>query len=67
MINMIKMIRKVRHENDELTEKIIGCAYKVYNIMGFGYLAQQAPVLNPRWQGRLPPAARFNAFNVFNR
>jgi GxxExxY protein len=22
----------------ELTEKIIGCAYKVYNAMGFGYL-----------------------------
>ncbi len=22
----------------ELTEKIIGCAYKVYNTMGFGYL-----------------------------
>jgi len=25
-------------KNDELTEKIIGCAYKVYNTMGFGYL-----------------------------
>ena len=22
----------------ELTEKIIGCAYRVYNKMGFGYL-----------------------------
>jgi GxxExxY protein len=25
-------------EYKELTEKIIGCAYKVYNKMGFGYL-----------------------------
>ena len=25
-------------ENDKLTEKIIGCAYEVYNTMGFGYL-----------------------------
>ncbi len=25
-------------KHDELTEKIIGCAYKVYNTMGFGYL-----------------------------
>ena len=25
-------------EHKELTEKIIGCAYKVYNKMGFGYL-----------------------------
>jgi len=25
-------------EDDELTEKIIGCAYEVYNTMGFGYL-----------------------------
>ena len=25
-------------KNDELTEKIIGCAYRVYNTMGFGYL-----------------------------
>ncbi len=23
---------------EELTEKIIGCAYKVYNAMGYGYL-----------------------------
>ena len=23
---------------EELTEQIIGCAYKVYNTMGFGYL-----------------------------
>lgn len=23
---------------EEITEKIIGCAYKVYNTMGFGYL-----------------------------
>jgi GxxExxY protein len=22
----------------ELTEKIIGCAYRVYNVMGFGFL-----------------------------
>ena len=26
------------HKHTELTEKIIGCAYKVYNKMGFGYL-----------------------------
>jgi GxxExxY protein len=25
-------------EHKELTEKIIGCAYRVYNKMGFGYL-----------------------------
>ncbi|MDA3925168.1 MAG: hypothetical protein PF904_10780 [Kiritimatiellae bacterium] len=25
-------------KNDELTENIIGCAYKVYYTMGFGYL-----------------------------
>jgi GxxExxY protein len=25
-------------KHTELTEKIIGCAYKVYNTMGFGYL-----------------------------
>gem|GEM_PF-3565517 len=25
-------------EHEALTEKIIGCAYKVYNTMGFGYL-----------------------------
>ena len=25
-------------ENKELTEKIIGCAYRVYNKMGFGFL-----------------------------
>ncbi len=25
-------------EHKELTEKIIGCAYKVYNTMGFGFL-----------------------------
>ena len=25
-------------EYSELTEKIIGCAYKVYNILGFGFL-----------------------------
>jgi GxxExxY protein len=25
-------------EHEELTEKIIGCAYKVYNRMGFGFL-----------------------------
>ena len=25
-------------EQKELTEKIIGCAYKVYNNMGFGFL-----------------------------
>ena len=25
-------------EHEELTEKIIGCAYKVYNKMGFGFL-----------------------------
>jgi len=25
-------------EQKEITEKIIGCAYKVYNRMGFGYL-----------------------------
>ena len=25
-------------EYKELTEKIIGCAYKVYNKMGFGFL-----------------------------
>jgi GxxExxY protein len=24
--------------NDELTEKIIGCAYEVHNILGFGFL-----------------------------
>lgn len=26
------------HKHTKLTEKIIGCAYKVYNKMGFGYL-----------------------------
>jgi len=25
-------------EYEELTEKIIGCAYRVYNSMGFGFL-----------------------------
>ena len=25
-------------EHKELTKKIIGCAYKVYNQMGFGFL-----------------------------
>ncbi len=25
-------------EHKELTEKIIGCAYNVYNKMGFGFL-----------------------------
>ena len=25
-------------EHEELTEKIIGCAFKVYNAMGYGYL-----------------------------
>lgn len=25
-------------KHTELTEKIIGCAYKIYNTMGFGYL-----------------------------
>ena len=25
-------------KNDELTEKIIGCAFRVYNLMGFGFL-----------------------------
>jgi len=25
-------------EHKELTEKIIGCAYQVYNKMGFGFL-----------------------------
>ena len=25
-------------EHEELTEKIIGCAYRVYNAMGFGFL-----------------------------
>ena len=23
---------------EELTERVIGCAYKVYNAMGYGYL-----------------------------
>jgi len=26
-------------EFEELTEQIIGCAFKVYNSMGFGFLA----------------------------
>ncbi len=26
-------------EYKDITEKIIGCAYKVYNEMGFGFLA----------------------------
>ena len=25
-------------EHEKLTEKIIGCAYRVYNRMGFGFL-----------------------------
>jgi len=25
-------------KHEELTDKVIGCAYKVYNIMGFGFL-----------------------------
>ena len=25
-------------EHEEITKKIIGCAYRVYNTMGFGYL-----------------------------
>ena len=25
-------------EHKEMTEKIIGCAYKVYNTLGFGFL-----------------------------
>ena len=28
----------MRMECEELTEKIIGCAYRVYNTMGFGFL-----------------------------
>ncbi len=36
------MIRKTAKQNDmeysELTEEIIGCAYRVYNKMGFGFL-----------------------------
>ncbi len=28
-------------EHSELTEKIIGCAYNVYNKMGFGFLERQ--------------------------
>jgi len=31
-------LEKVKMEHKELTEKIIGCAYKVHNKMGFGYL-----------------------------
>ena len=25
-------------KHEELTDKVIGCAFKVYNIMGFGFL-----------------------------
>ena len=25
-------------DNKELTEKVIGCAYRVYNKMGYGFL-----------------------------
>ncbi len=29
---------KLNMEYEELTENIIGCAYRVYNKMGFGFL-----------------------------
>lgn len=31
-------------EQKELTEQIIGCAYKVYNTLGFGFLESVNPV-----------------------
>jgi GxxExxY protein len=31
-------LKEAKMENKELTEKIIGCAYRVYNKMGFGFL-----------------------------
>ena len=31
-------------EFEELTEKIIGCAFKVYNTLGFGFLEKVYPV-----------------------
>ena len=31
-------LKEGKMEQKELTEKIIGCAYKVYNQMGFGFL-----------------------------
>ena len=38
MIQGINLKEKETMEYSELTEKIIGCAYSVYNKMGFGYL-----------------------------
>ena len=31
-------------EQEDLTHKIIGCAYKVYNRLGFGFLESIYPV-----------------------
>tara|TARA_B100002003_G_C13707664_1_gene355355 strand:+ start:38 stop:448 length:411 start_codon:yes stop_codon:yes gene_type:complete len=38
LIQGINLKEKETMEYSELTEKIIGCAYSVYNKMGFGYL-----------------------------
>ena len=43
---LIQLIKKIHHnparrdnmEHQEVTETIIGCAYRVYNKMGFGFL-----------------------------
>ena len=31
-------MREARLQHQQITEKIIGCAYRVYNTMGFGFL-----------------------------
>ena len=33
-------------EYRELTERIIGCAYRVYNKMGFGFLEHEVQLVN---------------------
>lgn len=40
-------------EHEDLTKKIIGCAYRVYYKMGFGFLESERPIYHG-WN--LPPA-----------
>ena len=35
---ILKILSKAKMEYEEITHKIIGCAYKVYNQLGFGFL-----------------------------
>jgi len=38
LIFPVIMVLRGKMESSDLTEKIIGCAFKVYNQLGFGYL-----------------------------